>query len=252
VSFKVRAEAYDRSMGRYSGPLAPVFADFAGVRGGERVLDVGCGTGALTAELVRLVGPALVAAVDPSEPFVEAAGSRHPGVDVRHGFAEELPFDDRQFDAALSQLVVHFMADPSIGLREMARVTRPGGTAAACVWDHGCGRGPLGVFWQAARELEPDVDDESRRPGTRRGHLGELFRAAGLRDVVELELYVRVEHPSFEEWWEPFMLGVGPAGQFVASLPERQRDELRERCRDRLPPAPFPVEAIAWAARGVA
>ena len=117
---------------------------------GRRVLDVGCGPGALTAELVRRVGADSVSAVDPSEPFVAAATERHPGVDVRQGSAEQLPFPDDAFDAALGQLVVHFMADPVAGLTEMARVTRRGGVVAACVWDHAGGGGPLSRFWEAA------------------------------------------------------------------------------------------------------
>ena len=118
-----------------------------------------------------------------------------PGVDVRRATAEDLPFDDASFDAALAQLVVHFMTDPVAGLREMARVTRPGGVVAACVWDHAGDRGPLAPFWRAARALDPDVDDESRRAGTREGHLLELAAAAGLAEIVGAVLVVEVEHP---------------------------------------------------------
>lgn len=149
------ADAYDRFMGRYSVPLAPKLADLAAVAAGQRVLDVGCGPGALTAELARRLSPDAVAAVDPSESFVAAARERYPGVDVRRAPAEELPFDDETFDAAVAQLVVHFMSDPVVGLGEMARVTRGGGVVAACVWDHAGGRGPLGLFWEAAREIDP-------------------------------------------------------------------------------------------------
>ena len=250
MSFAVAADAYDRFMGRYSVPLGPRLADFAGVSAGQRVVDVGCGPGALTSELVLRLGPDAVAAVDPSEPFVAAARERHPGVDVRQAPAEELPFADDTFDAALAQLVVHFMADPVRGLREMARVTRPDGVVAACVWDHAGGRGPLSVLWSAAHELDQDVVDESRLAGAREGHLTELFRAAGIRDVEETILSVDVEHPSFEEWWEPYTLGVGPAGAHVNGLDSAARDELRERCRAKLPEAPFVVPAAAWAARG--
>jgi SAM-dependent methyltransferase len=250
MSFAVGAEQYDRFMGRYSGPLAPVFADFAGVVAGERVVDVGCGPGALTVELVGRLGADAVSAVDPSESFVAAARARHPGVDVQQAAAEELPFADDAFGSALAQLVVHFMADPVAGLSEMARVTSAGGVVAACVWDHAGGRGPLSVFWDAARELDPDVHDESRLAGARQGHLVELFEAAGLRDVEEGDLSVDVEHPSFEEWWEPFTFGVGPAGGLVARLDPDRRAQLRERCRERLASPPFVVSAHAWAARG--
>jgi SAM-dependent methyltransferase len=251
VTFAVAATAYDRFMGRYSMPLAPEFADFAGVAVGERVLDVGCGPGALTAVLVDLLGPEAVAAVDPSEPFVEAARERHPGVDVRRASAEELPFEDGEFDAALAQLVVHFMADPVAGLREMKRVTREGGVVAACVWDVSGGN-PLGIFWTAARDVDPDAPSESTRPGTREGHLAELFSAAGIREIENGVVSVDVEHPSFDDWWEPFTLGVGPAGGYLATLAGTRQDAVRERCRELLPEAPFVITARAWAARGAA
>lgn len=250
MSFDVAAEAYDRFMGGYSSLLSPQLADLAGVRDGQRVLDVGCGPGALTAELVTRLGPAAVSGVDPSEPFVAAARARNPGVDVRRASAEELPFPDGAFDAALAQLVVHFMADPVAGLREMARVTRSGGGVAACVWDHGGGRGPLSVFWQAARELDPGVDDESRLAGAREGHLVELFEAAGLHEIEDTTISADLEHATFDEWWQPFTRGVGPAGSYVASLDAEEQAELRERCRTLLPDAPFVLTARAWAARG--
>jgi SAM-dependent methyltransferase len=251
VSFAVGADAYDRFMGRYSVPLAPKLADFSAVADGQRVLDVGCGPGALTGELVRRLGPASVSAVDPSESFVAAARERNPGVEVQRATAEQLPFGDREFEASLAQLVVHFMADPVAGLREMARVTRARGVVAACVWDHAGGRGPLGVFWKAAHELDPDVEDESQLAGAREGHLGELLEAAGLHDIEESALSVEVEHPSFEEWWEPFTLGVGPAGVHAAGLDSQRQAELRERCRELLPSAPFVLTAMAWAGRGL-
>ena len=251
VSFTVGADAYDRFMGRYSAPLAPQFADLASVSAGQRVLDVGCGPGALTAELVRRLGPGTVSAVDPSEPFVSAARERHPGVSVQRAAAEELPFEDRAFDAALAQLVVHFMADPVQGLREMTRVTRKDGVVAACVWDHAGAQGPLSLFWKAARELDPDVEGESQLAGARVGHLGELFHASGVHEIEESALSVSVEHPSFEEWWEPFTLGVGPAGGYATGLAAKRQAQLRERCREMLPAPPFTLTALAWAARGL-
>jgi len=251
VSFAVGADAYDRFMGRYSVPLATVFADFATVDAGQRVLDVGCGPGALTAELVRRLGSESVAAVDPSEMFARAVGERLPGIDVHRAAAELLPFEDRVFDGALAQLVVHFMADPVVGLREMVRVTRGHGFVAACVWDHEGGTGPLGRFWDAAHRLDPDVQDESALAGAREGHLEELFDDAGLQEIEERALSVSVEHPSFDEWWEPFTLGVGPAGRYVSDLDVDRRAQLREQCRQLQPAEPFVVTARAWATRGV-
>jgi SAM-dependent methyltransferase len=252
MGFDVPADAYDRFMGRYSRLLAPQLADLAGVAAGHRALDVGCGPGSLTGELVSRLGPDAVAAVDPSEPFVAAASSRFPDVDVRRAAAERLPFSDDSFDIALAQLVVHFMSDPVAGLAEMARVTRRDGVVAACVWDHAGGKGPLGLFWDAARELEPGVHDESRLAGVREGHLAELFEAAGLHEIEATVLSADLEHTSFEEWWEPYTRGVGPAGEYVAGLDPGRQAELRERCRAMLPAPPFVVTARAWAARGLA
>lgn len=238
-------------MGRYSKPLAPEFADFASVSSGN-ALDVGCGPGALIGELSRRLGASSVSAVDPSASFVEAAKQRYPTVDVRRASADDLPFEDSTFATALAQLVVHFMPDPISGLEEMARVTQSGGIVAACVWDHAGNQGPLAVFWEAARELDPDADDESELPGTRQGHLAELFVQAGLADVEEVALSVDVEHDSFEDWWEPFTLGVGPAGAYTAGLDPDRQVELRELCRRRLPTAPVVISACAWAAKGYA
>ena len=252
VSFDVAAESYDRFMGRYSRLLSPQLADLAGVSRGQRALDVGCGPGALTTELVTRLGPAAVTAVDPSEPFVVAARARHPGVDVSQASAEDLPFPDGAFDAALAQLVVHFMADPVAGLAEMGRVTRRDGVVVACVWDHAGGKGPLGLFWSAARELDPDVEDESNLAGAREGHLAELFEAAGLRQIETTSLSADLQHSTFEDWWEPFTGGVGPAGAYVGRLDPEGQAALRERCRSRIGAEPFVITARAWAARGLA
>jgi len=252
MGFSVDAASYDRFMGRYSLPLAPEFADFALVPAGRRVLDVGCGPGALTGELVERFGPSSVAAVDPSQSFVSAARERYPGVDFQLASAENLPFDDATFDAVLAQLVVHFTPEPVRALGEMKRVTRHGGIMAACVWDHAGGSGPLAVFWEAARSLDPGLDDESRLPGAKEGHLAQLFDEAGLSKVEDGVLSVEVGHASFEDWWEPFELGVGPAGTYTSGLDQAQRNALRETCRRMLPTGSFILTARAWAARGVA
>ena len=227
--FTAPADSYDRFMGKFSGPLAPLFCDFAGVEAAMRVLDVGCGPGALVAELVRRVGAGNVTAV---------------------ASAEELPFGDHEFDATLAQLVVHFMTDPVAGLSGMRRVSRPGGGVAACVWDHGGGEGPLSPFWNAVHELDPDAPDESRMAGARGGHLTELFGEAGIEDVDETSLAVSVPHATFDEWWEPFTFGVGPGGAYLAALDAERQAEIREGCRATLGSGPVTITARAWAARG--
>ncbi len=239
-------------MGRYSAPLSPQLADLAGVRAGQRVVDVGCGPGALTAELVapagrrRGRGRRPVRAVRRGRPRAKSRTST-----VQQAAAEQLPFPDASFDAALAQLVVHFMSDPDAGVGEMRRVTKQGGVIAACVWDHGGGRGPVNPLWEAALALDPTVTDESALYGSNEGQLQALFERVGLRDVEETAIASSVEHPTFEEWWEPFTFGVGPAGTYIAALDDEHRAALREQCRATLPDAPFTVTAYAWTARGV-
>ena len=217
MSFAVSATSYDRFMGRYSAQLSPQLADMAGVEAGQRVLDVGAGSGMLTAELVERLGPEAVSAVDPSEPLLAAVRERHPGVDVHLCGAEEMPFADATFDAALAQLVISFMTDPVAGLREMARVTRPGGVIAACMWDLAGGRAPISPFWRAARELDPDAQAERRSAGGREGEIAELLERTGLADVSQTALSSTIEHPTLDDWWQPFGLGVGPAGAYFTA-----------------------------------
>lgn len=236
-------------MGKYAEPLAGQFVDLADVRPGQRALDVGCGPGALTAQLVERLGADAVAAIDPSAPFVAAIRARIPNVDVRVGVAEQLPFSDDSFDLTLAQLVVHFMTDPVSGLQEMARVTRTGGLVAVCVWDHAGDSGPLATFWQAVRAIDPGAPDESDLAGAREGHLAELCAAAGLEQIEPSRLTVRVRFATFDDWWEPYTLGVGPAGAYVTQLDEPRRDALRTRCVRQLPEAPFEVSASAWCVR---
>ena len=238
-------------MGLHSRQLAAPLIDFARLKVGDRVLDVGCGPGALTTELVRRLGAGAVTAVDPSESFVAAARDRHPGVDVRRAAADALPFSDGVFDAALAQLVVHFMPDPVAGLREMARVTRPDGVVAACVWDHAGERTPVSMYWRAARDLGLSTRDESALPGAREGHFVELFEASGLRQVQDTELVARTKYARFDDWWEPLTFGVGPAGASFLGLSPADRAQLRQRCQERLPPEPFELVSVAWAARGL-
>jgi SAM-dependent methyltransferase len=246
VTFDVAADAYGRFMGRYSEPLADEFLRLLDPQTGQRALDVGCGPGALSARLVERLGAEAVAAVDPSPSFVSAVQARLPGVDVRRASAESLPFAEQEFDLAVAQLVVHFMTDPVAGLREMARVSRLGGLVAACVWDHAGGGSPLSVFWQAVHDVDPAAQDEAGLPGAREGHLAELFDAAGLVDIERQVLAVGVDFETFEDWWERFRLGVGPAGAYVAGLPDARREVLRAHCAELLPPAPFRLGASAW------
>jgi SAM-dependent methyltransferase len=250
VSFDVSADAYDRFMGRYSVTLSPRLADLAGVAAGQRVVDVGCGSGMLTAELVRRVGADAVAAIDPSPQFVEAMRERHPGVDVRHGVVEHLPFAAGEFDAALAQLVVNFMSDPVAGLREMARVTRSGGVVVASVWDLAGGRSPLGPFWAGIRKVDPQARGERASRGGRQGDLRAIFEEAGLGEVTEVELPADVRHATFDDWWEPFTLGVGPAGTWLVAQDAATQDAIRAACREELGDGPFAIPSYAWAARG--
>jgi SAM-dependent methyltransferase len=249
VTFEVAGEAYDRFMGRYSRPLAAGFADWLEVSSGQRAIDVGCGPGALTGELVDRIGADHVAAVDPSVPFVGACRERHPGVDVQQATAESLPHPDDTFDVAAACLVVHFMSDPVAGLGEMARVTRPGGLVGATVWDIEGRRAPMVPVWRALAVVAPGLPAESG-PADGRDGAEDLMRRAGLGDVESTEISVTVTHATFEEWWEPYLHGVGPVGETVASLDEDRRGRLVDLMREDLGPGPFDLTAAAWAVRG--
>ena len=246
MGFEISTEAYGQFMGRFSGPLAQEFIAFVGIEEGQTALDVGCGAGALTVPLIERLGVASVAALDPSSAFVSSLRTSHPDWSVLRGSAEAIPFADEQFDRTLAQLVVHFMSDPVMGLREMARVTRPRGIVAASVWDHAGEAGPLAAFWRAARDLDPAVRDESGLPGVRQGHLESLFRAAGMPALRSTVLRVSIQCATFDDWWRPFTLGAGPAGEYVASLAPEDRERLRLHCFAAMPQAPFSVDAAAW------
>jgi ubiquinone/menaquinone biosynthesis C-methylase UbiE len=241
------AEAYDRFMGRYSVLFAPQLADFAGVAAGQHALDIGCGTGPLTAELARRLRPGTVAALDPSQQFVAAVRERYPDVAVRAGVGEELPFGDGTFDVAVSQLSIGFM-DRLAAFREMARVTREGGVVAFSDW-YPNRDNPLAPFWRSARAL-----DRGGRAGRRRVRRFidsvDLFRQAGVRDVQLADLHATVEYARFEEWWLPMTEGVGPTATYVRQLDPHTRERLREHCRARLSDGPFAIAAISRAVRG--
>ncbi len=256
--FRGSAEAYDRFVGRYGPNLSRELIAAAGVRAGQTVLDVGCGPGALTTTLAALVGADRVSAVDPSEPFAEACRDRVPGADVWVAPAEALPFEDDRFDTTLSQLVVNFLGDAPGGLSEMRRVTRPEGVVAGCTWDYAGGMTMLRGFWDAARALDPDLGGSADEGATMRyadpESLGELWRGAGLRDVDVSKLVAEASYEDFDDLWQPFLAGIGPAGAYATSLgPEAQaalRDEFAKRLGQR--DEPFTLTAQAWCAVGTA
>jgi ubiquinone/menaquinone biosynthesis C-methylase UbiE len=251
MQFAAPAEHYDRFMGRYTPTLAAALADAAGVRSGTKVLDVGCGPGGLASELAARVGGANVAAIDPAPHFVAACRERIPGADVREGVAEALPWADGEFDAALSALVIAFMGDADAGIREMARVTRSGGTVATCMWDIATGgMTMLRIFWTAVGQIDPLVQGERKAAGTAEGDIAERFERAGLEDVAGGALTARAEYTGFDDFWEPLTFGVGPAGQHLGKLSAEQRAGVREACRAELPDGPFSLDARAWYARG--
>jgi len=252
MAFTAAADHYDRFMGRYVPSLATALADAAGVEAGIRVLDVGCGPGGLTVELAMRVGAEHVAAIDPAPQFAAACRERNPGADVREGVAEQLPWADGEFDAALSSLVVAFMTDADAGLCEMARVTRPGGTVAACMWDlAGGGMTMLHTFWSAVRSVDPGDHGEQRRVGAAEGEIAERMRGAGLADVREGALVAHADYTGFDDFWEPFTFGVGPAGEHLRTLSPDAQAQVREACRAALPDdGPFALDARAWFARG--
>jgi SAM-dependent methyltransferase len=255
ATFRTPAEAYDRHIGRYGRELARALIDAAGVRPGHRALDVGCGPGALTTELVALLGAEQVAAVDPSAPFADACRGRLPGVHVEVASAEALPFEDAGFEHALAQLVVSFMTDPATGVREMRRVTRPDGTVSAAVWDYAGEMTLLRRFWDAAVALDPsaaDRDEGRCMPFCTPGELRDLWSSAGLADVRVSSVVVSAGYDGFEDLWQPLGLGVAPSGAYATSLPSEHRGALKEELRRRLDVGhePFQLTARAWIATG--
>jgi SAM-dependent methyltransferase len=252
-SFQSSGAAYDTFMGRYSRPLAAPFADAADITEGLSALDVGCGPGALTGVLVDRLGAGAVAACDPSPPFVTECATRYPGVDVRPGRAEALPFDDGSFDRVLAQLVLHFVSDPAQAAREFRRVLRPGGKVSACVWDFDEGMQMLRLFWDAALTIDPEAPDEARtlRFG-RAGEITQLLDAAGFEQVSETTLTVASTYADFDELWSGLLAGIGPAGSYCVGLPQDRRTALRAEMFDRLgsPSGSFSLTAVARCASG--
>ena len=253
------ARAYERFMGRWSRDLAPELVRFAGVRDGDTLLDVGSGTGALSAALAAAAPSGSIVGIDPAAAYVALAQASQGGARVRFkvGDAQRMDFEDATFDRTLSLLVVNFIPDANRAVEEMKRVTRRGGTVAAAVWDYGEGMEMLRVFWDEAIAVTPASDsrDERHMPFCRKGELAALWRQHGLLDVVEEGLTIETRFTSFADYWAPFLEKQGPAGAFVAALSERERNQLEGRLRKRLlgegPDRAFVLRARAWAVRGV-
>jgi ubiquinone/menaquinone biosynthesis C-methylase UbiE len=248
-------DAYDRYVGRYSPKLARKLIAVSGIGAGSTALDVGCGTGALTAELVTVLGALSVSAADPSEAFAEACRQRLPDVDVRIAPAEALPFNDQAFGASFAQLVVPFMKDAVAGVTEMRRVTRRGGPITAAVWDYADGMTLIRTFWDAAISVVADAararDETNMRWGTP-AELADLWTRVGLTNVQTSAAVVGAEYESFEDLWWPLERGVGPAGAYVVSLGDDDRAALKDKLRNLLgvSDTPFELTARAWVVVG--
>ncbi|HEX5108713.1 MAG TPA: methyltransferase domain-containing protein [Vicinamibacterales bacterium] len=251
-------EAYERFMGRWSRDLARQLVQFAGIRDGDAVLDVGSGTGALTAAIAAAAPSARIIGLDRSEPYVVSARARHQSSRLLFAVADaqRLPFPDARFDRTVSLLTMNFIPDSAMALREMIRVTRPGGTVAAAVWDYGAGMEMLRVFWDEAVGLRPEADerDERHMPLCRRGDLSTLWHAHSLADVSEEALAIETRFSSFDDYWSPFLVKQGPAGAYVGALPPHDREQLRLRLQRRLlrgdADRPILLLARAWASKG--
>jgi len=239
-------------MGRYSRQLATPFADFAGLRSGMRVLDVGAGTGALTEELIARVGADRVAAAEPSPDYAAALRKRYPAIDSRQAPAEELPWDADTFDITLAQLVVSFMSDAPHGVRELARVLHPGGTAATCMWELD-GMDMTNAMREVRRQVQPGDDPQVGTAFRTQESLRELFEGAGLADVETTVIEVSVTYASIEEVWEPAIRVGGPGGPAVDRFSAEQLERGRSIFAAAIgsPTGPFTLGGRAAAVRGI-
>ena len=254
------AEAYERFMGRWSKMLASLLVDFAGVRDAGRFLDVGSGTGSLAFAIAKQRVHCQVVGIDPSKEYVEYASSKNPypgRVSFEVGDAQKLRFGDATFENSLSLLVFNFIPDRVRALREVTRVTKPGGCVAAAVWDYGAGMRMLRVFFEAAAKVDPAAEkaDESHMPLCGAGELGEFWRQGGLEQVTEKPLEITMRFASFADYWEPFLLGQGPAGAYLHKANDEHRQALRSELKRQLglssEDTPFSLPARAWAVRGM-
>lgn len=254
------AEAYQQFMGRWSRLVAPRLAAFTGglpERG--RILDVGSGTGSLAFAIAERNYRARVLGIDPSNEYVAYASNRNPfpdRVSFEVGDAQQLRFPDGSFEAALSLLVFNFIPDPKKALSELCRVTKPGGKLSAAVWDYGARMRMLRMFWDAVVLLDPQAEklDEKHMPLCRAGELSALWRQGGLANVREQSIDIRMRFDSFAAYWEPFLLGQGPAGSYVRRLDRDKLQALRDEIKRRLSLSgentPFVLPARVWSVRG--
>jgi len=251
---------YERFMGRWSRQLAPQYLAFARVKDGDRVLDVGTGTGSVASAIAETFRSSHVTGIDPSPAFIAAARKSAKSDRERFevGDAQALALADASFDQVMSLLVMNFIPDPQKAIAEMRRVTRPGGTLSACVWDYNAGMEMLRFFWDEVVALDPAMEpkDERHMKLSREGQLGELWRKAGLGDVREQALTIEQRFTSFDDYWEPFLKGAGPGGAYVVALAEEPRRKLEARMRKRLlgdrTDGAFTLKAKVWCVRGSA
>jgi ubiquinone/menaquinone biosynthesis C-methylase UbiE len=261
-SFTVHeAAGYDQIMGRWSQKLAPLFIDFAGIAGGEKVLDVGCGTGSLTFALAKADGLAEISAIDYSPVFVEAAKRRNtdPRITIEQADACALPFKDGTFDRALALLVLHFVPEAGKAISEMRRVVRPGGAVAAAVWDHLGGMPGMRMVVDTVAALSEGGRQLRNRycfqPMMQPGEMKQAFIKQGLAEVAETELMIRMDYRNFDDFWAPIAAGEGPLGKFMTTLGEAERAHTAASVRDAYeagrPDGPRSFANVAWACRGI-
>lgn len=253
-----KASSYERYMGRWSVQLAPLFVEFAGVRDDDRVLDVGCGTGSLVQAVAHVSRRSQIVGVDPTPDFISFARRRFtdPRIKFDEGSAFQLPYPANSFDRSLSMLVLHLLPTPDKAASEMRRVTKPGGTVAACTWDGAGGMEMVSIFWSEAIRANPGAARaEPPRHCNLKGQLSDLWTATGFRDVEETAIDFWMNFNSFDDFWLPHLEGVGPAGVYIADLSEDGRIALRDGLRKRLlgdrADGPLTLRARAWAVRGV-
>jgi SAM-dependent methyltransferase len=254
-------EAYEAYVGRWSRRVAEEFLTWLAPAAGWRWLDVGCGTGALSAAVLARADPTQVTGVDPSEGFLDEARRRIAG-DARAAFhsgdARSLPLPDDAYDAVVSGLAVNFVPEPDRAVAEFVRVLAPGGLAAAYVWDYAQGMEMMKRFWDAAAELDPaagDLDEGRRFPLCRPEALRQLWTDGGLGDVTVRPIDIPTVFADFDDYWRPFLGGQGPAPGYTMSLSADRRDALRDRLRETLPvgaDGSIALTARAWAVRGTA